>query len=609
MSGLYLAADLSGAALPPGSLEGLFAADSRLRSDGRRGVEIGSVALGHRHLLTTPEERDERQPVSHGGLHLALDGRLDNRGDLLTALGEPSGARLSDAALAVRAIARWDLAAFDRFRGAFALICAEAGGGRVICARDQLGDRTLYYRQTADRVVAASTEAAVLASSDGGLDLDHDTLVRFLALEAPREGSTFHSDLRELPAGSLLIVEEGTVRFRRWWDPRDLAEGRAIAASDGEWAERFVAALESSVRAASRCIGRLGLMISGGLDSSPVAAIASEEPSPAGARSRPRAYAWVFGERSAADDSPWIAAVVERLGLDLRTVDADRYWPARRLGELDLVAGRPDANAFRELKQALYERAAADGCRVLLSGAAGDMLYVGSRRGWLAAALAARRWDLVRRQVWGYLVRGPRGGLWSGLAGLVSPHRSLRRSSRSRSAWLKEGAREHLDPEISARSRRLTALAGPRSAWSHASEQTFAGVAGIEVRDPYRDVGLAELALQVPDHLLFRGGRPKHLARISFRGVLPDSVLDRRVRSDLSGFFSQGILRERGKIERILRNGGVWRRWVREEFPGRALDSLERGELPSAEQAGLWACVALESWLQRAGLSGEASRS
>ena len=100
---------------------------SRLRHRGPDGSDVflgDRIVLGHEHFWTTPEEVNERQPLQFQGLpfRIVLDGRLDNRPDLLAQLGMTSSeeARLSDAALMLHAYARWGVECLEHFIGEFA---------------------------------------------------------------------------------------------------------------------------------------------------------------------------------------------------------------------------------------------------------------------------------------------------------------------------------------------------------------------------------------------------------------------------------------------------------------------------------------------------------
>lgn len=92
----------------------------------------------------------------------------------------------------------------------------------MVCARDPLGDRTLYYRLLPDQLVVASEVAALLLHPEVSSRLDEASLARFFTVEAPLPGDTFFADVRELPPAHSLTVEERGARLERYWRPEEL---------------------------------------------------------------------------------------------------------------------------------------------------------------------------------------------------------------------------------------------------------------------------------------------------------------------------------------------------------------------------------------------------
>src|SRR5688572_29984069 len=120
----------------------------------------GDVALGRRLFRTLPEDRHDRGPVesSRGNLVLAADVRLDNRDDLIAALGIATdrARRMCDAAILLEAYERWEESAVDRLVGDFAFALWDAERRKLVLARDFLGQRPLYYHRGARFLAFAS---------------------------------------------------------------------------------------------------------------------------------------------------------------------------------------------------------------------------------------------------------------------------------------------------------------------------------------------------------------------------------------------------------------------------------------------------------------------
>ena len=132
--------------------------------DGRDVSFTEHAALGHWHFWTTPEEVGEKQPLELNGLpfKIVFDGRLDNRAEILDGLKPPleNASRLSDAALLLYAYERWGRECFERLIGEYALVIFDEWRGELICARDALGDRSLFYSIHDSRIIIASEPRA-----------------------------------------------------------------------------------------------------------------------------------------------------------------------------------------------------------------------------------------------------------------------------------------------------------------------------------------------------------------------------------------------------------------------------------------------------------------
>ena len=179
--------------------------------DGCDQLVRGWIGLGHQHFWTTPESSGERQPLSdvRAEVVLVFDGRLDNREELLATLDVKhldSRGVPSDAELVLAAYQRWGEEFCGHLIGPGALVIVDLERRQVLCARDPLGDRTLFYNLDHSRLLVASEESGLLAHPEVGADFDETHLACFFALRVPSGGSTFFQQVRELLPGELLRV-------------------------------------------------------------------------------------------------------------------------------------------------------------------------------------------------------------------------------------------------------------------------------------------------------------------------------------------------------------------------------------------------------------------
>jgi asparagine synthase (glutamine-hydrolysing) len=410
----------------------------------------------------------------------------------------------------------------------------------------------------------------------------------------------------QIPPAHVLTVDPSGTRLRRYWTPD---AGRRIQfGSDDDYAERFRELLTESVRCRLRCTSPPGVMLSGGLDSTSIAAVAA----PVSGHLRLRSFSWTFDELGRCDERDRIEPVVRHLGLDAEFVPADDAWPLRDSSATPWDPGQPDTNAFGFLKQRLYLKAARVGTRLLLSGAFGDNLYT-EHEPWLADLLAERRlptavWETCRE----LQVLGPRRRrswravrrAWSGLLDRARVRPRARPSRRPEPPdWLSTDALSRLTDEPplppgfdrARRQHQIRSILGSFSGtypWAirHANQ------CGVEVGYPYRDRRLVEFMLAVPAHMLYRPGQPKHVACRAMRGLLPDAVLAQRRPSTLTPLYERGIFgRERDRVRTILEPPDAeWRRFVAPRWQDRVL----AGERSPDGGSDLlpWLCVSFEQW-------------
>ncbi len=561
----------------------------RLRHRGPDGVDVVSepgMALAHLHFWTTPDEVGERQPVSdpESGCVLVLDGRLDNRGDLERALGEP-GPAVSDARLVLRAYQRWGQSCFEKLLGPFAVLIWDSRAKALVAARDPMGDRTLFYASIPGGVAFASEEYTLLAHPAVSPDLDEETLARYFAIEAPRAGATFFRAIRELPAGSLLHASGENVTLETYFTPQ--APDPIRYRRDEEYAEHLASVLGDAVESRLRSTTQVGISLSGGMDSPSVAALAVERLARQGNPRRLASFSWVFDDLPECDERRWIEPLVAHLGLDATYVLGDSYWPLRDLDTWPLNPSTPISNPYRTLKQALYAAAAERGIRTLLTGVFSDRLFVGWES-WLASCLARGRWREPLRHVSRLAANPQTRRVWRdpalrALLLRLAPFLRRRAVREEKPPWLtdaawnlsRDGKTNRTPPRQGLRERRTAQVFDDFSRLSP-SEIYFASRAGLEIRDPFRDLRVVRFMLSLPPDQLERGPVQKYVLRNAMKSRLPGEIVGRTEKSFLDPLYRKRFLaRPANPLGHLLGSqAALWRgrveeEWLLEGFPGR----------------------------------------
>jgi asparagine synthase (glutamine-hydrolysing) len=591
--------------IEPGLLERIM---DRLRHRGPDGSNLslkGNIGLGHWHFWTTPEEVGERQPLEIDGLpYIAvLDGRLDNRPEVIAKLQIRQGdvERLSDAALILQAYARWGVKCCEHFIGAFAFIIYDQYRNELYCARDSLGDRTLYYSITATRLLIASEPWAIAGMDGLAPELNEYAVAHYFAMKATEDGQTLFKNIHELlPAHALLLNASGR-RSWRYWQP-DLSI-KIRGKSNDEYAEEFRSLLEESVRSRLRASTPAGILMSGGLDSTSVACLAAHmiEPQPL------TTISYVFNELTDCDERQYIEAVKALWGIRSIQIPCDDAWPLRDWQDWPSDPNQPEGNPYRLLKERAYHKAQKEGLRVLLTGGFGDHLY-SAGVDWMVDLITEGRLVEAGKELYYYLCHaGPRKTLRAGylqrvVRWLVNAIPGGSRLHRRQFApgWLTPFSanfvvKDKTEPPLAFG--RYSTLLGVRSADSCTGEIFYASRHTLELRHPYRDRRLIEFVLTLPAYQLFYHGYYKRILRTAMEGILPVTIRTRRQPTSLASLFLRGIERERDLLQTCIQDPeAFWRTFVEAGWILKHWNSISANDSDRTQPFISWLCISYASW-------------
>ena len=496
----------------------------------------------------------------------------------------------------------------DRLRGMFAVALWDSEQGRLLLARDRYGIKPLYYRE-AEGELAFASELRALPRSE----IDLDALEAFLAFNSVPAPLTIFREVRKLPPGHILVWQEGRSELTRYARPAPVSAADVRGDEEAELVEELRARLRDSVRAHLVSDVPVGVLLSGGIDSATLAALAAEE------MSEPlRTFSIGFEERS-----------FDELG-DARLV-AQRYGTRHR----ELVL-RPDAalllpalaDAFDEpfadssaLPTYLVSQLAAEDVKVALSGEGGDELFGGyytyaadllaQRTGWttpLLRPLVERLPSSSARASFDY--RAKRFVRAAQLPPLERHHGWKEIFSRDARAEL-TGRRDDFDPVDLLRTRfaetegaELLARLQDVDLGTYLVDDLLvktdrASMAhSLEARVPFLDPVVTNFALGLPTRHKVRGLRKKVLLRKAAAPLVPPELLRRRKR----GFSIPAAAWLRGELEPFARetlSAEALRRqgFFQPEAVSRLIDDHVAGREDLSRQ--LWGLLAFTLWHER----------
>ncbi|MCA8928751.1 MAG: N-acetylglutaminylglutamine amidotransferase, partial [Alphaproteobacteria bacterium] len=248
------------------------------------GVHLRSrVGFGHRRLKIIDLSEAGAQPFvdTHLGLTIAFNGCIYNYPELrreLEALGHRF-ASTSDTEVILKAWAQWGAEAVPRLQGMFAFALHERDSERVFFVRDRFGIKPLYYAETGRRLAFASTLPALLTA--GGIDtsIDRVALHHYMTWHAvvppPR---TLLAGVRKLPPATIRTIEpDGSTSDRTYWQPTFERTPDDAGRSGEDWATLVLEALRTAVRRRMVADVPVGVLLSGGVDSSLIVGLLAEE--------------------------------------------------------------------------------------------------------------------------------------------------------------------------------------------------------------------------------------------------------------------------------------------------------------------------------------------
>ena len=579
--------------------------------------EDGGVALAMRRLSIIDLEHGD-QPISNedGSVTVVQNGEIYNYRELRREL-EASGHRFrtsSDTEVLVHLYEEHGEGFARRLRGMFAIALWDGRERRLLLARDRFGIKPLYYRLVDGTLSFASELKAMLEQPGFSRRIDPEAVAAFLAFNSIPAPLTIFAEARKLPAGTLALWSEGELTQRRYARPAPVPADQVRRRPAGDLADELRETLRDSIRAHLVADVPVGVLLSGGVDSAGIVALA------AGEQADPVKTFSVGFEEASFDELDRARLVAQRYGTDHHEIvlrpDAVELFP-KLVEAFDEPFG--DSSA---LPTYLVSELAAGEVKVALSGEGGDELF-GGYYTYVADLLAPRIGRLAA-------LAAPLIERLPSADGKVSFDYKAKRFARG--AHLPPLERHHAWKEIFSRQTQ-TALLGDRDpGWDPVEiyRERYAETAGaeplarlqdvdlgiylvddllvktdrssmahsLELRVPFLDNEVAAMALALSTPLKVRGTAKKRLLRQALAPLLPKQVL----RGPKQGFSIpvaawlrgplQPFARETLSAETLTRQG-----WLDPATVTGLLDDHCAGREDLSRQ--LWGLIAFTLWFDR----------
>lgn len=592
----------------------------------------GRVGLGHRRLSIV-DVKSGHQPMSNedGSLHIIYNGEIYNHTDFRTTL-ESRGHVYSthcDTETILHLFEEHREKCVDYLRGMFAFAIWDGVRRELFIARDRLGVKPLYYALTVDGSLYFASEIKALIEA-GAIkpEINYQTLPDYLANHAPSGEATLYRGVKRLLPGYTLQWCDGRVRIRKYWDVSFVKEERPRRDSDyiAEWSELF----RESVRLRLMADVPLGMFLSGGIDSSAIAAVMSQmvaEPI--------KTFSVAFAEREA-NELEYARLVAEAFRTDHHEVVVT---PSEFFGALPKLVWHEDEPIAHPSSVALYfvSKLASQHVKVVLTGEGSDELLAGYGRYRKTIvnlalgrpyhqALPSVLREVVRNRIQELPYSSKLRQKLTRTFLTLSPDieniyfdnfavfsRAMQRDLFTRETIERiggadpyEGVRDALR-ETDATSVLDRLLYADIKTYLHEllmKQDQMSMAASIESRVPFLDHKLVEFTASLPQRMKLRGSTTKYILRESMKNVLPEQILSRPkmgfpvpvgswFRGAWRGIVDEYVLSERA-VNRGIFNWPFVESLVRRHQAGE--DHTER----------LWSLVNFEMW-QRQFFDGESA--
>ncbi|WP_096786091.1 asparagine synthase-related protein [Rhodobacter sp. CZR27] len=588
--------------------QAMLAAMQQRGAHGRTVLAAGGVALGQ----TAQDDAGSGGPWQRraGGPILSGTVRLDNAADLRARLGLSD---VPDGVVVLAAYDRWGLDLPQHLDGDFALVLWDPAAGRLLGLRDRFGVRPFLFRATPQVVAAASDAGALLAAFPASTPpLDEIWIAEFLSGQPTSASRTIHRGVSRLEPAHMLLVENGRIETRRYWElnpePKSMADPP----------EALLEELDQAVLVRMRN-GPVGAMLSGGLDSSTLSVLASRH----SAAPLPT-ISMKFDRYPEIDECEWIAKVhaagrFRPIWIDVDTLDGG-------IDELLAEQGTPFFAPNLPTSRSLYRAAAEAGLRGLIDGHGGDevisfglsrLAELAGEGQWRALWSATRaasalggdpRRDIFLRSV----VQGARSR-W-----LRAAARRLSRAEIDRTAWRRA---VHADlvarTDLVDRVRKAAAtpppgatvdmrqhiglLTAPRFATALEILDRAAACRNVVPLYPFLDRRVVEHCVAQPCSAKFHDGMARALLRDATRGVLPEAVRLRIGKSDFTAHVRARLLAGRdGDLARLLgADPGPVAEYADLGTIREGAGRLRTGEVDAGALQEIIRVLVLDRWLRR----------
>jgi len=535
--------------------------------------EDSLVSLGHRRLSIIDLSQRGRQPMQNedGSIQLVFNGEIYNFRELrkeLVAKGHIFASN-TDSEVVIHAYEQWGQGCVERFNGMFAFALWDTKNKKLLLVRDRIGIKPLYYARTKNRFIFASELKALIKDKDIDRGLNSEKVNIFMAFQCIRDDSTVFNDVNKLKPGHMLIFQNEKVEIERYWQLKKNPQYNSK-----EYVNKLKELLVDSVRLRLVSDVPLGVLLSGGLDSSILTALASKLSS-----DKIQTFSVGFGETS--DEFAYAKIVAEKFDTKHNEVVVTPYSLRGLLDKITYSLDEPlaDGGAFATY---LAAEALKSQVKVLLVGEGSDELFGGYSWHSLACFPLSLLPYQVKKKVYFYLTTFYQGNDRKVFNDFSNIFDHLFESDLKANFFSKMSAFE-------------TKYILPNSLLMKVDKMTMAH--SIEARVPFLDHRIVEVAYNLSLGLSPINIVSKKIPKALFKEMLPRAILKRKKHGfilpvqkwlfgDLKSYAQDVLLNSRSVFAQEITKKEIERLFYRPRNPLIAIENTSR----------LWRLLIFQLW-------------
>ena len=583
-------------------------------AEGIRIHEKEFIGFAHRRLSIIDLETGSQPMTDSQELWITYNGEIYNYLELRKELGESNFHTTSDTEVILKAYKKWGTDCVNHLRGMFAFAIWDGEKELLFCARDRFGIKPFYYTVN-NGIFYFASEVKALLPFLYDININPDGLKDYLTFQFCLSGKTFFKDVYELLPAHRLIVKNGTVKVDRYWE---VYYDLDFYHTEKYFEEKIRALLMESIDVHLRSDVPVGSYLSGGLDSSTVASIATKK------LDYPvKSFTGKFSKWPGYDESQYARKLANFCELELYEIDMDaRDFPEniqKVIYHLDYPVAGPGS-----FPQFMVSRFASQHLKVVLGGQGGDEIFGGYTR-----YLIAYFEQCIKGAIEGTLHSG---NFIVTYESIIPNLTALRNYKPLLQEFWREGLFDSMDKRYFRLVNRANELKEEIN-WDllgdYSPFETFKSIFngnnvkkesyfdlmthfdfktllpallqvedrvsmahGLESRVPFLDHPLVELAATIPSNIKFKNGTMKHILKKAVYPFLPDEIFNRKDKMGFPVPLNKWVKNELKEFiyEIFSSKNALQREFINNK---KVLDALDR-EAPFSRK--IWGLLCIELW-------------